>query len=114
MSGGGGSGSSTTTNKLDPQVAGWTQNNYNVAQGVANQQYSPYTGQMIAPINTIQTLGAQLGINNGLANTGATALNQGQTLAGQAGSYTPQTVGTGQWNGSAASQYMTPYTQSVI
>lgn len=116
MSSGGSSGNqtSTTTNKLDPQVAGWTANNYKTAQGVANQQYNPYTGEMVAPLNGYQWQGINQGASDAASGVGMGALNQGVGMASAAGSYQPQMVGTGTWNQQAASQYMDPYTQSVI
>ena len=115
--GGGGSPkntTSTTTNNLDPNVARWTQNNYNVAQGVANQQYSPYTGQMVAPLNGLQLQGIGQGAAAATDNTGMAPINQGVANATAAGSYQPLQIGTGTWNSQAAQQYMNPYTQSVI
>lgn len=116
MSGGGSSGNqtSTTTNKLDPQVAQWTANNYAKAQGVANQPYNPYTGEMVAPLNGYQWQGIMQGTDQAAGNVGMGALNTGQGLATTAGTYQPQMVGTGAWNAGAAQQYMNPYTQQVI
>lgn len=105
---------STTTNNLDPNVARWTQNNYNAAQNVANQPYNPYTGQMIAPLNGMQMQGINQGAADAANGIGMGAVNQGINAATQAGQYQPQQVGTGQWGAGAAQQYMSPYTQQVI
>lgn len=125
---------STTTNTLDPNVARWTQNNYNYAQNVANQKYDPYSGQMIAPLNSLQTQGIDQGAGAAAAGTGMGAINLGITNAALAGgydpsqvsmpgsaaqvsapgAYNPSQVGSGVWSTGAAQQYMNPYTQQVI
>lgn len=114
---GGGSPSNTTattTNALDPAVRQMTLGNYAAAQGVANQKYNPYTGQMIAPLNSLQTQGINQGAGAAAAGTGMGAINLGISNAAAAGGYDPSSVSTGTWNSAAAKQYMNPYTQQVI
>jgi len=135
MGGGGGAPShTTTTTQIDPTVKQWEQQNYNYAQNIANTPYSPYTGQMVAPLNSLETAGITQGSQLAQSNLGMGAINQGITNANQAGNYSPlqvqapqsvaqvsapgaynpMQVNTGTWNSAAAQQYMSPYTQSVI
>lgn len=115
---GGGSPSNTTTTsttQLSPQMQAMVNQNYSAAQGVANQQYNPYSGQMVAPINIDQqTAGGMLYNSAGMGGYGQGAVGSGVQAAQAAGSYSPQQVGTGTWNSQAAQQYTNPYTQSVI
>lgn len=134
---GGGSPSNTTattTNQLDPAVRQMTLGNYAAAQGVANQKYDPYSGQMIAPLNSLQTQGINQGAGAAAAGAGMGAINLGITNAATAGGYNPSQVsmpgrapqvsapgaynplqvGSGMWDTGAAQQYMNPYTQQVI
>lgn len=114
---GGGSPSHTTTtstNQLDPQVAAWTARNYATAQQVAGQKYSPYKGQVVAPLNSTEMAGINQGIGAARANTGLGAINLGIGNAAAAGAYDPTMVTTPEWDSTAAAKYMSPYTQQVI
>lgn len=115
---GGGSPSNTTstsTTNLDPTMKQWLGQNYAAAQNVNAQQYHPYSGQMVAPLNSEQNNAGQVLKQNAyMGGYGQNTLGSGVSAAQSAGAYSPQQVGAGQWNGQAASQYMNPYTQSVI
>lgn len=114
MGGGGGPSSTTTTSQLDPRMASWLGQNYSTAQKVAGQSYSPYTGQMVAPLNGYETGGINQGAGAAAGGIGLGAINQGIASATAAGTYQPQQVGVGTWNPAAAASYMNPYTQQVI
>lgn len=105
----------TSTTNLDPTMKAWLGQNYTAAQGVANQQYNPYTGQMVAPNNYDQQYaGGMLYSNAQQGGIGQGAVSQGINAANGVAGYQPQQVGTGTWNAQAAQQYTNPYTQSVI
>ena len=114
---GGGSPKNTTTTtktELDPATRAMQESTYRFAQGVAEQPYSGYGGQAVAPLNGMQQYGIDLGSMYAQQGVGMGSLNLGADMANRAGSYQPQMVGTGQWGADAAKQYMSPYTQSVI
>lgn len=105
---------STTTTQLDPAMRAMMQQTFNRATNIADQPYQAYGGQAVAPLNDYQMAGINGGMANALGGTGNAAVEQGVRAATAAGQYQPQMVGTGTWNPAAASQYMSPYTQSVI
>lgn len=114
---GGGSPKNTTTTtktELDPATRAMQQQIFGYAQGVANQPYSAYGGQAVAPLNDLQQRALQNGYWQADNNVGAGTLQQGVDAATAAGQYRPDMVNTAQWNPQAAQQYMSPYTQSVI
>jgi hypothetical protein len=112
--GGGGPTSTTTTNQLDPSMRAWLGQNYAAAQKVNSQTYTPYNGQMVAPLNGFESSGIGQGAAAASGGIGLGAINQGINNATAAGSYQPQQVSTGTWNPSTAASYMNPYTQQVI
>lgn len=103
----GSKGSQTTTSQSssapDPQAYAAYQQLLQRAQGVAQTPYQPYTGQLVAPVNSQQNLGIS-GVNQyaGVAQpTINAAINQAQT------SSAPLTA-------AGIQQYMSPYTQNVV
>ncbi|HVZ78085.1 MAG TPA: hypothetical protein VG818_08915, partial [Gemmatimonadaceae bacterium] len=93
MGGGGGAPShTTTTTQIDPTVKQWEQQNYNYAQNIANTPYSPYSGQMVAPLNSLEMAGITQGSQLSQSNLGMSAINQGIANAIQAGNYSPLQV----------------------
>lgn len=85
----------------------------------SNQPYAMYPGQRIQGFNPDQQSAFQ-GYRN-LAEYGNPTVDQGAGMARsagqqalQSGRYQPQMVGTGQWSGRAANQYMDPYLQNVL
>lgn len=114
--GGGSPKNTTTTSKteLDPAMRAMLQETYGRARQVADQPYSAYTGQAVAPLDALQQQGINQGAWDAMNGVGMGATQSGMDMAARAGSYQPQMVGTGQWGSGAAAQYMSPYTQSVI
>src|SRR5580704_8040804 len=55
---GGGGGSSGST--IDPAILSIIQSNYARAGNIANQPFQPYTGQMVAPLNSAQNMAGNL------------------------------------------------------
>jgi hypothetical protein len=109
MSGGGGS---TTTNNIPQWVQDAGQNTYNnYAVPDANQSYTPYTGQQVAPLTSTQNAAISAAGNN--LNAGQGALAQGVQNATNAGNYTPSQVGTS-YSQDAVNAQLNPYTQNVI
>lgn len=98
----------TTVNQPNPQAMAAYQNVVNRAQNVANTPYTPYSGELVSPVNAEQNLGisninAASGVANpyinsatNYANLGAAAINPTQFSAG------------------ALNQYLSPYNQQVI
>lgn len=114
--GGGSPKNTTTTSKteLDPAMRAMLQETYGRARQVADQPYSPYTGQAVAGLDPLQQQGINQGSWEAMNGIGIGATNTGIDLANRAGNYQPQMVGTSAWNPAAAQQYMSPYTQNVI
>lgn len=112
----------TTKTEIDPEIKGWMRNAYNFAQGIADQPYMPYTGEMVAGLSPLQQMAAQnyadfagsgqVGstLGAGLGTASNVALGANQMLQNQLGS----TAGANTFDAAAAQQYMNPYTQSVI
>ncbi len=114
--GGGSPKNTTTTSKteLDPVMKAMYQQTYGYAQNVANQPYQAYGGQVVAPLDPMQQYGINQGAYDAANNIGMGTTQAGIDAATRAGQYQPQMIGTQQWNPAASSQYMSPYTQSVI
>src|SRR6266702_1433985 len=121
----GGSTHTESSNKIDPQLMALYQQNYATASDVANAPFQPYSGERVAGFNTNQLAG-----NNALlaAATDPTAINgisRAQNSAGGLMNYrapvvaapspvAPTNVTAGQLAGTDLSQYLNPYTDSVI
>lgn len=94
---------SSTTSAPDPQAYAAYQQLLQRAQGVASTPYQPYTGELVAPVNSQQNLGIS-GVNQYASVAQPTinaAINQAQT------SSAPLTA-------TGIQQYMSPYTQNVV
>jgi hypothetical protein len=113
MSSGGGGG--TTTEQTIPS---WMQtyigDNYQKAQQVASNPYTPYQGQGVAPMNSMEQAGQNQMYQMGANNTGMASANQGVQDAASAGSYTPQQVSYNAPTATQIQQQLSPYTSSVI
>lgn len=114
--GGGSPKNTTTTSKteLDPAMRAMLQETYGRARTVADQPYTAYTGQAVAGLDPYQQAGIEQGGRDALGGVGIGETATGFNTAQAVSQYQPQMVGTGQWGGGAAQQYMSPYTQSVI
>ena len=77
-----------------------------MAEGVANQPYTPYTGAYAAPLSANQQYGV---------DQAATVAQQGQAqgLVGQ-GVNQINSVANNAWSPQTAAKYMNPYTSSVV
>jgi hypothetical protein len=105
-------GTTQTTNTIPDWVSQAGQDTYNnVAVPAAQQGYTPYTGEQVAPINGAQQAAmTQAGQN---LNAGQGALATGVQNATNAGNYQPSQVGTS-YNQGAVNAQLNPYTQNVI
>ena len=117
---GGSTTNDTTTNQVN-QIPQWMsdagQQNYAYAQNVAQQPLQQYQGQMVADVSPQMQQSWDVAANSG--NVGSDQFNA--ATAGYLGALgqTPTTVNAATYNaaqtgGSDLSQYMNPYTQSVI
>lgn len=84
------------------------QNTVGQAQNVASQPYTPYSGQLVAPVNSQQTTGintinSAAGTQNPYNTSASNLLNSGSSAIN------PGTVGASQ-----ISQYESPYQQQVV
>jgi hypothetical protein len=106
-----GSGSTNTassTSSPPPQVLAEYQAAVNRATGVANTPYTPYPGEMVAPLSN-QTLQGLGGVSQyaGAAQPAISAAEAGTTAAA-----TP--VSPTQFSGQQVGQYMNPFTSQVV
>jgi hypothetical protein len=112
MSGGG--GTQTVVNKTEiPQwVQEAGQRNLAAAYDVSRTMQGPYEGQRVADINAgqLSTIGA-MGNNAAMSQPGYA---YAQSMAANAGNYSPSMVDAGQLAQTDLSPYMNPYTQNVI
>ena len=98
-------GSNTTSTTTQPNnqamdTYGWL---LNQAQGIGNQQYTPYNGQLVAPVNNQQMQG--IGNINQYSESAQPAIQTAEGMALNAAS--PITAAQIQ-------QYESPYTQQVV
>ncbi len=114
MSSGGGGGTNTVQQSLPDWMKGYVQNNYEKAQQVAQNSYTPYQGEGVAPLNDMQNAGINQLFQNGANQTGMGAVNQGVNVATQAGSYNPQQVAYNAPTSQQIQQQLNPYIQSVV
>ncbi len=108
---GGGSSHSVTKQELDPDVKKKWLAMYDTAEDVADREYVPYTGDMIAGFDPLQTKG--FGMYESAVGTGADALSRAISTANTSAGYTPDTVNT-RTMGSTFEDYLNPYTGEVI
>lgn len=114
MSKGGGTSTETTTSTLDPQIKSLLMGNYQHAQGVANQPFTPFSGEQVADFNPTQTLGQGMLTTLGKSNIGDAPLSTAIGAAGSASSFKPSTVSAGTLPGTDLSPYENPFQQDVI
>ncbi|RQU90493.1 tail fiber domain-containing protein [Burkholderia cenocepacia] len=113
MSSGGG-GTNTVQQSLPDWMQKYVQNNYEKAQQVASNPYTPYAGEGVAPLNQQQLSGLNQLYQNGANNTGAAAVNQGvQTATGAAG-YNPNQVGYNAPTAGDIQGQLNPYLKNVM
>jgi hypothetical protein len=114
-------GGSTTTQQAATQsnvneVPQWVQNagqqNYGLAQTVANQPLQQYQGQMVADVAPQTQQGWNLAANSG--NVGQDAQQGAQAGYLNTMGQTPGAINPAQISNTNLNPYMNPYTQSVI
>ncbi len=93
-------GSGNSASSIDPNLLNLILQNYSRAQGIANQPYQPYTGQLSAGLNPTQQQAGAMYQN--LPNAGASTLNSA------IGNAQPSTIAQGM------DTYKNPYQQDVI
>lgn len=98
-----GSNTTTTTSSPNQNALGAYDAILSRAGALSNQQYVPYTGELVAGVNNQQNLGIQ-GINN--------YANYAQPFIGQAASWAQQAAAP--ITGQQIQQYSDPFTQQVI
>jgi len=104
-----GKGTTQTSTQSKPQyVQNAQQQLVGQAQQVASTPYQPYTGQLVAPLNSTQT-GATSSLAN-LQNAVSPYLNQAQSMYTSAS----QPISVNPLTSSSISQYESPYQQDVI
>jgi len=111
--GGGGPQNSTSVARqdLDPDVKAKWLDMYGTAETVADRPYVPYTGDMIAGFDPLQTKG--FGMYENALGTGAGTLNDAMLAAGKSAGYTPTDVSS-RIMGQNFADYMNPYTDQVV
>jgi hypothetical protein len=105
-------GSSQSTNEIPQWVQNAGQQNYGLAQQVANQPLQQYQGQIVASPGAQTQQAWNLAANSG--NVGQDAQNAAQAGYLNTASQTPAQVNPAQISQQNLQPYMNPYTQSVI
>ncbi|MCO4879061.1 tail fiber domain-containing protein [Paraburkholderia caribensis] len=113
-SGGGGGGTNTVQQNIPDWMRSYIDANYNKAQQVASNPYTPYQGEGVAPMNGMQNAGVGALFNAGASNTGAAAINQGVSNATKAGGYTPQNVSYSAPTTDQIQAQLSPYLKQVM
>jgi hypothetical protein len=108
---GGGSSTSVARQDLDPDVKAKWLDMYGQAEDVAAREYVPYSGDMIAGFDPLQTKG--FGMYENALGTGAGTLNDAMLAAGKSAGYTPTDVSS-RLMGQNFADYMNPYTDQVV
>ncbi len=93
-------GSGNNSSSIDPNILNLIMQNYARAQGIANQPYQPYGGQLSAGMNGVQQQAG--GMFGALPNAGASTLNSA------IGGAQPTSILSGM------EQYKNPFQQDVI
>jgi hypothetical protein len=105
-------GSSESTNEIPQWVQNAGQQNYGLAQQVANQPLQQFQGQMVADVSPQTQQSWNLAANSG--NVGQDAQNAAQAGYLNTMGQTPAQVNPAQLSSTNLSSYENPYTQSVI
>jgi hypothetical protein len=105
-------GSSQSTNEIPQWVQNAGQQNYGLAQQVANQPLQQFQGQMVADTAPQTQQSWNLAANSG--NVGQDAQNAAQAGYLNTLSSTPSAINPAQLSSTNLSSYENPYTQSVI
>jgi hypothetical protein len=105
-------GSSQSTNEIPTWVQNAGQQNYGLAQEVANQPLQQYQGQQVASVSPQTQQAWNLAANSG--NVGQDAQNAAQAGYLNTESQTPAQVTPAQLSSTNLAPYMNPYTSSVI
>lgn len=113
MSSGGG-GTNTVQQSLPDWMQKYVQNNYEKAQQVAQNPYTPYQGEGVAPLNQQQLSGLNQLYQNGANNTGAAAVNQGVQTATGAANYNPNQVSYNAPTAGDIQGQLNPYLKNVM
>jgi hypothetical protein len=126
---GGNKTTQTSNNKVDPEQMKLFMQNYQSGQNVANSPFQPYTGERVAPQNSMLNQSFDAFGNIGANNTGASTLDWAKNLTSRAADYrfdpiaasqigvapisvgniTPQTLAN-----TDLSPYMNPFSRGVI
>jgi hypothetical protein len=114
MGGGSSPTSQTTTSQLSPAMQAMVNQTYSYANGLAHNLPGQYGGQMVAPLNLQEEMGADNMFATGQNQVGQSAISQGVTNAANAGNYQPSQVNSQNFTGGNVQQYMNPYTQNVV
>lgn len=96
---------------LDPDVKAKWLDMYGRAEEVADRPYVPYTGDVIAGFDPLQTKG--FGLYENAIGTGGNTLNDAMLAAGNSAGYTPNSVGS-RVMGQNFADYLNPYTDQVV
>lgn len=117
----GGGGQKSTTNEVkEIKLPAWVekagQENYQRAQGIANQPFDPYTGPRVAPLD--QYFSEAYNMVPGLSQYAGNYSQASDALGSMLG-YNPRDINAGQYNASQIvdadmGRYMSPYTQNVV
>lgn len=105
-------GSSESTNQVPQWVQNAGQQNYGLAQEVANQPLQQYQGQTVADVSPQMQQAWNLAANSG--QVGQDAQNAAQSGYLNTLSQSPTPINAAQISSTNLSPYMNPYTQSVI
>lgn len=105
-------GSSESTNEIPQWVQNAGQQNYGLAQQVANQPLQQFQGQMVADVSPQTQQSWNLAANSG--NVGQDAQNAAQAGYLNTLSQTPGAINPAQLSSTNLSGYENPYTSSVI
>lgn len=109
---GGSSKETNTTNTVDPWAKGMFNQGWTQTQNLLNTPVTPYTGQLAAPLNPLQTQAASMALGN--VGAGQGLLSQGASGASAGASYSPQQVKAGLLANTNLTPYENPFQNDVI
>ncbi len=98
------SSETTQSQSMDPDFRAASLDLLNRGRAVADQPYTPYTGQTVAGFSPTQSQGYEAAKTFATGNVGADSLAQARTAATTALGFSPANIET----------YLNPYTQNVI